>query len=144
MAAAAAESYVNSVLFFRLSYKKLGYVLLQLTLGWHTWFSYIMAAMRITNSTNLTGGSCPPILGGCDFCTPLFFNFGPGGNALKLPTVVHILLTGNARLEIFRIKAYFGFRFRVRQFPFNPGYLTSVSASKSRDIKIFPFKTNSA
>ena len=47
-----------------------------------------------------------------------------------------------ARLEIFRIKAYYDFRFRVRQFPFNPGYLTSVSASKSRDIKIFPFKTN--
>jgi hypothetical protein len=46
--------------------------------------------------------------------------------------------TGN-----FRIKAYFDFRFRVREFPFNPGYLTSVSAPKSRDIKIFPFKTNS-
>ena len=46
--------------------------------------------------------------------------------------------TGN-----FRIKAYFDFRFRVRQFLFNPGYLTSVSAPKSRDIKIFPFKTNS-
>ena len=51
--------------------------------------------------------------------------------------------TGKARLEIFRINAYFDFRFRVRQFPFNPGYLTSVSASKSRDIKILPFKTNS-
>jgi len=49
----------------------------------------------------------------------------------------------SGRLEIFRIKAYFDFRFRVRQFPFNPGYLTSVSAPKSRDIKIFPFKTNS-
>ena len=47
------------------------------------------------------------------------------------------------RLEIFRIKAYFDFRFRVRRFPFNPGYLTSVSAPKPRDIKIFPFKTNS-
>ena len=47
------------------------------------------------------------------------------------------------RLEIFRIKAYFDFRFRVRQFPFNPGFLTSVSAPKSQDIKIFPFKTNS-
>jgi len=46
--------------------------------------------------------------------------------------------TGN-----FRIKAYFYFRFRVREFPFNPGYLTSVSAPKLRDIKIFPFKTNS-
>ena len=46
--------------------------------------------------------------------------------------------TGN-----FRIKAYFDFRFRVRQFPFNPGYFTSVSAPKSRDIKIFPFQTNS-
>jgi hypothetical protein len=46
--------------------------------------------------------------------------------------------TGN-----FRIKAYFDFRFRVREFPFNPGYLTSVSAPKSRDIKTFPFKTNS-
>jgi hypothetical protein len=46
--------------------------------------------------------------------------------------------TGN-----FRIKAYFDFRFRVRQFPSNPGYLTSVSAPKSGDIKIFPFKTNS-
>jgi hypothetical protein len=43
---------------------------------------------------------------------------------------------------IFHIKSYFVFRFRVRQFPFNPGYLTSVSAPKSRDIKIFPFKTN--
>ena len=43
----------------------------------------------------------------------------------------------------FSIKAYFDFRFRVRQFPFNPGYLTSVSAPKSRNIKIFPFKTNS-
>jgi len=31
--------------------------------------------------------------------------------------------TGN-----FRIKAYFDLRFRVREFPFNPGYLTSVSA----------------
>jgi hypothetical protein len=46
-------------------------------------------------------------------------------------------------MEIFRIKAYFDFCFRVRQFPFNPVYFTSVSASKSRDIKIFPFKTNS-
>jgi len=51
--------------------------------------------------------------------------------------------TGKARLEIFRIKVYFDFRFRVRQFPFNPGHLTSVSASKSRDTNIFPFKTNS-
>ena len=42
------------------------------------------------------------------------------------------------------MKAYFDFVFRVRQFPFNPGYLTSVSAPKSRDIKISPFKTNSA
>jgi hypothetical protein len=41
----------------------------------------------------------------------------------------------------FHMKAYFDIRFRVRQFPFNPGYLTSVSALKSRDIKIFPFKT---
>jgi hypothetical protein len=46
--------------------------------------------------------------------------------------------TGN-----FCIKAYFDFRFRVGQFPFNPGYLTSVSAPYSWDIKIFPFKTNS-
>jgi hypothetical protein len=45
------------------------------------------------------------------------------------------------RLESFRLNAYFDFRFRVRQFPFNPGYLTSVSAPKSRDMKIFPFKT---
>jgi hypothetical protein len=43
----------------------------------------------------------------------------------------------------FHIKAYFDFLFRVRQFPFNPGYLTFVSAEKSRDINIFPFKTNS-
>jgi len=50
----------------------------------------------------------------------------------------------SGRLEIFRIKDYFDFRFHVRQFPFNPGYLTSVSAPKSRDIKIFLFKTNSA
>ena len=46
--------------------------------------------------------------------------------------------TGN-----FHIKAYFDFRFHVRQFTFNAGYLTTVSAPKSRDIKIFPFKTNS-
>ena len=46
--------------------------------------------------------------------------------------------TGN-----FRIKAYFNFRFRVRQFPSNPGYLKSVSAPKSGDKKIYPFKTNS-
>jgi hypothetical protein len=46
--------------------------------------------------------------------------------------------TGN-----FRIKAYFDFRFRVIGFPLNPGYLTSVSAPKSRDIKMFTFKTNS-
>jgi hypothetical protein len=46
--------------------------------------------------------------------------------------------TGN-----FPYMAYFDVRFRVRQFSFNPVYLTSVSASKSRDIKIFPFKTNS-
>jgi len=46
--------------------------------------------------------------------------------------------TGN-----FRIKGYFDFSFHVREFPFNPGYLTSVSAPKSWDIKIFPFKTNS-
>jgi len=39
--------------------------------------------------------------------------------------------TGN-----FRIKAYSDFRFRVREFPFNPGYLTSVSAPKSRDKNI--------
>jgi hypothetical protein len=49
----------------------------------------------------------------------------------------------SGRLEIFHINAYFDFRFRVREFPFNPGYLTSVSAPESRDIKIFPFKTNS-
>jgi hypothetical protein len=30
---------------------------------------------------------------------------------------------------------------RVRQHPFNPGHLTSFSAPKSRDLKIFPFKT---
>jgi hypothetical protein len=48
----------------------------------------------------------------------------------------------SGRLEIFCIKAYFYFRFRVRQFPFNPGYLTSFSAPKSWDLKIFPFKTN--
>jgi hypothetical protein len=47
-----------------------------------------------------------------------------------------------ARQEIFRKKAYFDFRFRVVQFPFNPVYLTSVSASKSQDINIFPFKKN--
>jgi hypothetical protein len=46
--------------------------------------------------------------------------------------------TGN-----FHIKAYFDFGFRIRQFPSNPGYLTSVSASESGDIKIFPVKTNS-
>jgi hypothetical protein len=46
--------------------------------------------------------------------------------------------TGN-----FRIMAYFGFRFRVRQFPSNPGNLISVSAPKSGDIKIFQLKTNS-
>jgi hypothetical protein len=40
----------------------------------------------------------------------------------------------------FCIKAYFDFCFHIRQFPFNPGYLTSVSAPKLRDIKIFPFK----
>jgi hypothetical protein len=31
---------------------------------------------------------------------------------------------------------------RVRQYPFNPGYLTLFSAPKSRDLKIFPFKTD--
>ena len=46
--------------------------------------------------------------------------------------------TGN-----FRIKAYFDFRFRIREFPFNPRYLTSVLAPKSPDIKIFLFKTTS-
>jgi hypothetical protein len=46
--------------------------------------------------------------------------------------------TGN-----FYIKAYLDFLFRVRQFAFNPGYLTSFSAPKLRDLKIFPFKTNS-
>ena len=60
-----------------------------------------MAAMRITNTTNLTGGYCPPILGGA-ILHPLFFNFGPGGNALKLPTVVHILLpTKGFRLVVY-------------------------------------------
>jgi hypothetical protein len=46
--------------------------------------------------------------------------------------------TGN-----FRIEAYFDLRFVIRQFPSNPEYLTYVSAPKSGDIKIFPFKTNS-
>ena len=46
--------------------------------------------------------------------------------------------TGN-----FLIEAYFDFRFRVREFPFNPRHLTSVSAPKSWDIKLFPFKTYS-
>jgi hypothetical protein len=50
----------------------------------------------------------------------------------------------SGRLEIFRIKVYFDFSFRVSQFPFNPGYLTSLSVPESRDIEIFPFKTNSA
>jgi len=40
------------------------------------------------------------------------------------------------KTENFRIMAYFDFRFRVREFPFNPGYLTSVSAPKSRDQNI--------
>jgi hypothetical protein len=49
-------------------------------------------------------------------------------------------MTGN-----FRIKAYFDFLFHVRQFLFNPDYLTSISAPNSRDIKYFrlrqiPFK----
>jgi hypothetical protein len=48
----------------------------------------------------------------------------------------------SGRLEIFRLTAYFDFRFRVRQYPFSPGYLTSFSAPKSRDLKIFPFKTD--
>jgi hypothetical protein len=48
----------------------------------------------------------------------------------------------SGRLEIFRIKAYFDFLFRVREFPLNPGNLTSFSTPKSRDMKIFPFKTN--
>ena len=43
----------------------------------------------------------------------------------------------------FRIKAYFDFRFRVRQFSSYPGYLTSVSDPKSGDIKIFPFNKGS-
>jgi hypothetical protein len=59
-----------------------------------------------------------------------------------MPKVLPKMHSG--RLEIFCIKAYFDFRFHIRQFPFNPGYLTSASAPKSRDIKIFPFKTNSA
>ena len=46
--------------------------------------------------------------------------------------------TGN-----FLIKAYFDFRFHVRQFPSNSGYLISVSAPKSGDLIIFLFKTNS-
>jgi hypothetical protein len=59
----------------------------------------------------------------------------------RVPTVLPndaFRKTGN-----FRIKAYFDLRFRVGQFPFNPGYLTTVSALKSQDIKIFQFKTNS-
>jgi hypothetical protein len=51
--------------------------------------------------------------------------------------------TSEQVLEIFRIKAYFDFRFRFRYFPFNQGFFTSVSAPKSRDITIVPFKTNS-
>jgi hypothetical protein len=47
------------------------------------------------------------------------------------------------RLEIFYIKAYLDFCFNVRPFPFNPGYLTSFSAPKLWDLKIFLFKTNS-
>jgi hypothetical protein len=38
------------------------------------------------------------------------------------------------------IKAYFDFRFPIREFPFNPRYLTSFSAPKSRYLKIFSFK----
>jgi hypothetical protein len=54
-----------------------------------------------------------------------------------------ILLNDHSgRLDIFRIKAYFDLRFRIRQFQFNPGYLSSFSAPKSRYLKIFPFKTN--
>ena len=77
-----------------MSYNMLGYVL-YLKLA-H--LLYKMAAMRNLKNTNLTGGSCPPILGGVRFCTPLFLNFGPGGNALKLPKVVLLLLRSDSRI----------------------------------------------
>jgi hypothetical protein len=39
----------------------------------------------------------------------------------------------SGRLEIFRIKAHFDFRLRVRQIPLNPGYLLSFPSPNSRD-----------
>ena len=60
-------------------------------LGWHACDK--MAANRDTNSKFLffSGGFCPPILGGAIF-EPPFFNFGPGGNALKRAQVIPLLL----------------------------------------------------
>jgi hypothetical protein len=46
----------------------------------------------------------------------------------------------SGRLEIFRMKAYFDFRFRVRQFLFNQRCLTSFSAPKSLQLTIFPLR----
>ena len=80
--------------------------------------------------------------------TPLWCLYGPL-DALTGRGAKPVQITGardqinSGRLEIFRIKAYFDFPFRVREFPFNPEYLTFVSAPKSWDRKIFPFKTNS-
>ena len=60
-------------------------------LGWHA--CHKRAANRATNWTFFQG-LLPPIFGGA-ILHPPFLNFGPGGNALKLPQVSHILLVPN-------------------------------------------------
>ena len=51
-----------------------------------------MAHGASTTSTNFAGGSCPPFLRG-PILHPPFLNFGPVGNALKLPMASPLLLT---------------------------------------------------
>ena len=62
-------------------------------LGWHA-CNKMAAANRATNTKFLFfRGLLPPNFGGCYFCTPLFFNFGPGGNALKRSMARPLLLS---------------------------------------------------
>jgi hypothetical protein len=53
----------------------------------------------------------------------------------RMPKILQTMHSG--RLEFFRIKAYFDFRFRVRQFPFNPGYLTFFEPQSHGTWKYF-------
>ena len=62
------------------------------TLSWHTCFTQDGGRAQ-PQGYQPNRGLLHPNFGGVWFCTPLFLNFGPAGNALKLPMARPLLLT---------------------------------------------------